>query len=100
MIVSNEVKWLEYCDCDQHDLNSKPTCAILLFPGEKQFMALYPAWWSWQAALNFSHISIKLKNQNKKFQVDSSILASLEARQGNCLPYVLASSLLSCELVR
>ena len=47
------------------------------------FTALFPAWWSWQAVLNYSNISIKL-------QVDSNILASPEAGQGNCLPYVLA----------
>ena len=44
-------------------------------------MALSLAWWSWQAVLNFNHISIKL--------LDSNILVSLEAGQGNCLPYVL-----------
>ena len=42
-------------------------------------MALYAAWWSWQVVLKFSHISIKLKNQNKKFQPDSNILAFSEA---------------------
>ena len=51
-------------------------------------MALFPAWWSLQAALNYSHISIKL-------QVDSNILASPEAGRGNCLPYVLVPLLLS-----
>ena len=52
--------------------------------------------YSWQrgglcgtfSVLNFSHVSIKLKNQNKKFQTDSNILASPVAGQGNCLPYV------------
>ena len=43
-------------------------------------MALFPVWWSWQAILNYSHISINL-------QAESNILASLEAGQGNCLPY-------------
>ena len=36
-----------------------------------------PAWWPWQAVLNFNHISIKL-------QADSNILASPEAGRGNC----------------
>ena len=46
----------------------------------KTLYALSPAWWSWRAVLNYSHISIKL-------QADSNIL---EAGRGNCLPYVLA----------
>ena len=75
---------------DQHGLGSKPTRAILLCPWERHFTALSPAWWSWQAVLNYSHISIKL-------QVDSNILVSLEAVQGNCLPYVLVPPLLSCK---
>ena len=53
-------------------------------------MALSPAWWSWQAVLNYIHISIKL-------QAESNILASPEAGRGNCLPYVLAPLSLSCE---
>ena len=78
--VSRGVEWLEHWDCDQHGLSSKPTQAILCVLG-KNFMALSPAWWSWQAVLNFSHISIK-------FQADSNILASWEVGQGNCLLYV------------
>ena len=31
---------------DRHSLGSKPTCAILLCPWERHFMALSPAWWS------------------------------------------------------
>ena len=42
---------------------------------------LSPACWSWQAVLNYSHISAKLL-------VASNILASREAGRGNCLPYV------------
>ena len=71
-------------------LGLKPTRTILLCPWERHFMALSPAWWSWQAVLNYSHISIKL-------QADSNILVSLEAGWGNCLPYVLAPPSLSCE---
>ena len=67
-----------------------PTCAILLCPWERHLAAHSPARWSWQAALNYSHISIKL-------QADSNILASPEAGRGNCLPFVLAPLLLSCE---
>ena len=74
----------------QHGLGSKSTCAFLLFSWEKHFMALSPAWWSWQAFQNFNHISIKS-------QADSNILASPEAGRGNCLPYVLAPLLFSCE---
>ena len=78
------VEWLKHQSCDQHGLGSKPTSAILLCPWERHFPAHSLAWWSWQAVLNYSHISIKL-------QVDSNILASLKAGQGNCLLYVLAS---------
>ena len=53
-------------------------------------MAHSLVWWSWQAVLNYSHISIKL-------QADSNILVSPEAGQGNFLPYVLVPPLLSCE---
>ena len=75
---------------DQHGLGLKPTRAILLYPWERHFTAYSPAWWSWQAVLNYSHISIKLK-------ADSNILVSPEAGRGNCLPYVLAPPSLSCE---
>ena len=72
------VVWLERRDCDRHGVGSKPTRAILLCPWERRFTAHSPAWQSWQAVLNFSHISIK-------FHSDSNILASLEAGRGNCL---------------
>ena len=60
-------------------------------------MALSSAWWSWQAILNFSHISIKLKNQNKNlkwaavswhFRKQVGIIAGF---------YVLAPRSLSCK---
>ena len=89
-VFRSVVEWLERRDCDRHVFGSKPTCAILLSPWERHFTALFPAWWSWQAALNFNHISIKL-------QPDSNILASPETGWGNYLPYVLAPPLLSCE---
>ena len=63
---------------------------LVICVGIRHFTALSPAWWSWQAVLNYSHISIKL-------QVDSNILASPEAGWSNCLPYVLAPPSLSCE---
>ena len=84
------VEWLRRCAHDQQGLGSKPTRAILLCPWERHFTALSPAWWSWQADLNYSHISIKL-------QADSNILASPEAGRGNCLPYALAPPSLSSE---
>ena len=80
-IVGSVVEWLKRWARDQHGLGSKPTRAILLYPWERHFTAHSPAWWSWQAVLNYSHISIKL-------QADSNILASPEAGRGNCLPYV------------
>ena len=58
---------LEHRDCDREDSGSKHSRAILLCPWER-LTALSPAlWWSWQAVLNFSHISIQLK----KYQLDS-----------------------------
>ena len=85
------VQWLKYCSCDQHGLGSIPTCSILLCSWERHFAALSPAWWSWQAVINFNYISIKLL-------ADSNILASPEAGWGNCLLYVLVHlSLMSQE---
>ena len=78
LIVGSMVEWLKRRARDQHGLGSKPTCAILLCPWERYFTALSPAWWSWQAVLNYSYISIKL-------QINSNILASPEAGRGNCL---------------
>ena len=75
------VEWLTRRTDDQHGLGSKPTCTILLCPWERHFTALSPAWWSWQAVLNYSNISTKLL-------ADSNILASPEAGRGNFLPYV------------
>ena len=51
---------------------------------KRHFTAHSPAWWSWQAVLNYSHISINL-------QSDSNILVSQEAGRGNCLPCISAS---------
>ena len=61
---------------------------ICLCHWERHFTELSHAWWSWQAVLNFSYISKELKNQNKKFQANSNILAFSEAGRGNCFPYV------------
>ena len=72
---SSVVKWLEHHVFDQYYLGSKPTHSILLCPWERHFMALSPPWWSWQAVLNFNHISMKL-------QADSYILASLGMQVG------------------
>ena len=83
------VEWLKRRARDQHGVGLKPTRAILLCPWESHFTALSPAWWSWQAVLNYSHIYIKL-------QADSNILVSPEAGRGNCLPYLSAPRSLSC----
>ena len=86
-MVGSVVEWLKR---RAYDLGSKPVRAILLCPWERHFTALSSAWWSLQAVLNYSHISIKL-------QADSNILVSPEAGWGNYLPYVLAPPSLSCE---
>ena len=67
--VGRVVEWLKRRARTQHGLGSKPTRAILLCSWERHFTAYSPASWSWQAVLNYSHISIKL-------QADSNILAS------------------------
>ena len=58
-VIGSTVEWLKRRAYDQHGPGSKPTRAILLCPWERHFAALSPAWWSWQAVLNYSHISIK-----------------------------------------
>ena len=88
-LVGSMVEWLKRRGHNHHGLGSKPIRAILLCSWERHFTCS-PAWWSWQAVLNYSHISIK-------FQADSNILASSETDRGNCLPYVLAPPSLSCE---
>ena len=90
IIVGSVVEWLRRWTRNQHGLGSKPTRTILLCPWERHFTPLSPAWWFWQAVLNYNHISIKL-------QANSNILASPEASRGNCLPYVLVPPSLSCE---
>ena len=49
-----------------------------------QFVDFGPNQWPWQAVLNFSHVSIKLKKQNENFQPVGNILASPEVGRGNC----------------
>ena len=73
------VERLERRAYDQHGYGTKPTYTILLCHWERHFSALFPVCWSWQAVLNFNHISIKL-------QAVSNILASPEAGQGNAYP--------------
>ena len=80
-VIVSVVEWLKHRTDDQHGLGSKPTCAILLCSWERHFTALFPAWWSWQAVLNYSNISTKLL-------ADRNSLASPEAGRDNCLPYV------------
>ena len=67
--VGSVVEWFKRRTYDQHSFGSKPTCTTLTCPWERHFMALSPAWWPWQAVLNFTYISNKL-------QADSNILAS------------------------
>ena len=69
LVVGSVVEWSKRRAHNQHGLGLKPTRAILLCPWKRFFMALSPTWWSWQAVLNFSHISIKL-------QAGSNMLAS------------------------
>ena len=77
--IDSVVEWLKCRTRDQHGLGSKSIHTILLCPWERRFTLHSPAWWSWQADLNYNHISIKL-------QADSNILASPKAGRGNCHP--------------
>ena len=86
--LSCVVEWLRHHDCDLTWSWFKTTCTILLCPWKRDFTVLFSAWWSWQAVLNYSHISIKL-------QADSNILASSESGWDNCLLYLLAPLSLS-----
>ena len=60
VVVDIIVKWLKCRAYDQHGRGSKPTLTILLCCWKRYFTALSPAWWSWQAIINYSHFSIKL----------------------------------------
>ena len=42
-VCQQHVELLERGDCDQHDLSSKPTRAILLCPWERHFTSISPA---------------------------------------------------------
>ena len=64
--------------------------------GKRYFMALSPAWWSWQAVLNFSHISIKLKKNNKNFYQRATPSNLRKQVKGVACPAYSDSSL-SCE---
>ena len=59
--IGSVVEWLNRRGHGHYDLGSKPTRAILMCLWERHFRALSPAWWCWQAVLNFNHISIKLQ---------------------------------------
>ena len=72
-IVGSVVEWLKCWACDQHSLGSKPTHAILLCPWERHFTALSRAWWSWQAVLNYSHISIKLQVDSNTWHLQKQV---------------------------
>ena len=58
LIIGSVVVWLRRRAYDQHGLALKPTRIILLCPWERHFAALSPAWWSWQAVLNYSYITV------------------------------------------
>ena len=81
-IVGSVVEWLEHRDCHRHGFDLKPTRAILLCPWERHLKAVSRAWWSWQAILNFSHISITLLKPNKKITCRQQFLGISGSRSG------------------
>ena len=66
-------KWLKRRARYQHGLGSKPIRAILLCPRERHFMVLSPDWRSWQAVLNYSHISIKLQADSNSWYLRKQV---------------------------
>ena len=74
-LQSSMFEWLKHRTYDQHGLGSKPTGTILLCPWERHFTALSPAWWSWQAVLNYSHISTKLLADSRHLQKQVGVIA-------------------------
>ena len=98
IFVGSVVDWLKCRDCEQHGLDSKPPHAILLCPWGRHFTVLFPAWWSWQAVLNFSHISIKIKKRIKNF--NRTVISWYLRKQVEviaCPMYILAPPSLSSE---
>ena len=69
-----EVEWLKRRACDQHGLRSKPCRTILLCPWERLYgtLAHSPAWWSWQAVLNYGRISIKITSGQQYLGISGS----------------------------
>ena len=70
--VGSVVEWLKRRARNQHGLGSKPARTILLCPWERYFTAHSPAWWSWQAVLNYSHISIKITSGQRYLGISGS----------------------------
>ena len=70
--VGSVVEWLKCRARDSHGLGSKPTRAILWCPLERHFTAHSLAWWSWQAVLNYSHISIKVTSGQQYLGISGS----------------------------
>ena len=53
--VGSVVEWLKHTACDQHSpvqILLAPFCYVL----GKTLYSTFPAWWSWQAVLNFFYI--------------------------------------------
>ena len=71
--VGSMVKWLECRNCYQHGFGLKPTPAILFCLWKRYFIVLSPAWWSWQAVLNFSDISIKFQADSKSWHFQKQV---------------------------
>ena len=82
----SRVFWAPWLWATWSSIKSYSRHSVMFF--EKDFTGFSSACSSWQAVLNFNHISIKLKKQNKKIQPDSNILVSPEADRGNCLPCI------------
>ena len=81
------VEWLKRRDCDRHGLVSKPTCAILLCPYKRHFMALSPCLVVLTSSSKFQLYLYKTKKTRYiELQSNSNMLVFPEAGRGNCLP--------------
>ena len=91
---------LEHCDCDQHGFASKATHPILLCSGKRHFIALSPAWQSWQVVLNFNHIYKTKKQKNIFSQTAITWHLQKQVRIIVCLMYSTSVAFLSVRKIK
>ena len=83
------LEWLERRNYDLHGLGSKLLRAIQSYPWERHLTIFFCLVVLASSSKFQSYPYKKLKKQNKKIQVDSSILASPEAGRGKVLEKII-----------